>query len=600
LTGGLFSGGQSEELVSTPAVNADEYGNATVAWQTGEALMADRNRTVMMKRIDQLVGLPPAIFKSLYEDTVIRFANYCQLMPASENHHHCRLGGLLDHSLDVAERALCIRRGYLLPPNRAPEVVARESDRWTYGVFMAALFHDVGKPAMDLDVSIYDRAGRSLGRWKPSAGPMNDLARYYIRFRSDRLYEQHERIASFIGRILLPDTALNWISEDHDLMSTLLAALAGDFDHAGILGTIVSQADGQSVAADLGSGHGARVSSTNKRPLSDMLLMALKQLFEDGRFQINRPGAEAWVTETDLWLVSKLGADRMREWLIGQGIKAVPSSNLRLFDELQQYQICISTSEDKAVWSVRVEMGEFRPGLTMLRFPIEKIWPDPDRRPAAFEGKIIPQSGKPRTDDQEAEKRAGPAVVEDVDKRATQPVVLLDDLTIGDEVDELSVIEPPLEEPIEIDRDVTQATSTTVEKAVPSGRVVWQDVSQNFLEWLAQGILEDRLKINTLSAMLWSVHEGLFMRTPDIYRAFADQRGIDHVSLRKAVQHRDILMLNQRQPPTNRLHYELAINNGKSRRLKGQVILNPKEVLGIFIPAVPEGIKLGRSKEGLI
>jgi len=178
--------------------------------------------------------------------------------------------------------------------------------------------------------------------------------------------------------------------------------------------------------------------------------------------------------------------------------------------------------------------------------------------------------------------------------------LLLDDLAIGDESDELSVTEPPLEEPIEIDRDVPQATPTTVEKPATPARIVWQDVSQNFLEWLAEGILEDRLKINIMSAMLWSVHEGLFMRTPDIYRAFADQRGIDHVSLRKAVQHRDILMLNQRQPPTNRLHYELAINNGKSRRLKGQVILNPKEVLGIFIPAVPEGIKLGRSKEGLI
>jgi len=73
---------------------------------------------------------------------------------------------------------LAIRRSYLLPPDRSPEVIACAGDRWTYGVFLAALLHDIGKPATDLEVSLYDRNGRSCGNWNPNAGPMQ-AARYY-------------------------------------------------------------------------------------------------------------------------------------------------------------------------------------------------------------------------------------------------------------------------------------------------------------------------------------------------------------------------------------------------------------------------------------
>jgi len=598
LSGSLFSEVQAETKIN--AITVDEYSNPTLAWQSGEALMADRNRAVMMRRIDQLVGIPPDHFKILYEGVVVRFANYCQLMPASENHHHARLGGLLDHSLDVAVRALGIRRGYLLPPNKAPEVMARESDRWTFGVFMAALFHDIGKPAMNLEVSMYDAAGRSLGLWTPGAGPMKDVDRYYIRFRADRLYEQHERVASFVGRLLLPELALNWICEDKDLMSGVLATLAGDFDHADMLGVIVSQADGQSVAADLGSGQKARVSSTSKRPLSEMLLMALRQLFEEGRFHINRPGAEAWVTETDLWLVSKIGADRMREWLIGEGITSVPSSNLRIFDELQQHKICISTPKDTAVWSTKVTLGEFRHGLTMLRFPIETIWPDPERRPASLEGDVLPQSNRSMTEDEDADRQN---THRDDTVAKNGEAAVSSGSAFGDECDELAPMDDVPELPFVVGGSETKARAKPVTEEVEksalsndSGRVNWQDTSQKFLDWLAEGILEERLKINIRSGMLWSVEEGLFMRTPTIYQDFAAAFGIDDGKVSKAVQSRNIFLTNTRRPPTTLVFYNLTVDKGKDMRLKGNVIVDPKDVLGTFIPAPHVGMK--RAKDG--
>jgi len=594
LSSSLF--GQAQVETSINAIAVDELSNPTLAWKSGEALMAERNRAVMMRKIDQLVGITPHHFKILYEDVVAQFANYCQLMPASEAHHHARLGGLLDHSLDVVVRALSIRRGYLLPPNTAPEVMARESDRWTFGVFLAALFHDIGKPAMNLEVSTYDKAGRSLGLWTPAAGPMKGVDRYYIRFRSDRLYEQHERIASFVGRMLLPDLALNWLCEDKDLMSGVLAALTGEFDQADIIGVIVSQADGQSVAADLGGDHKARISSSSKRPLSELLLLALRQLFEEGCFVINRPGAEAWATETDLWLVSRTGANRIREWLIGEGIKSVPSNNNRVFDELQQYKICISTPTDTAIWSTKVTMGEFSHPLTMLRFPIETIWPDPDRRPAPLDGEVLPRSNQGMTEDEGVgQKELSSSDVKVKDAKCHAPC----SLAISDEGDELVAMEDVPDWPFEA--GVSERTTDPeplaqgVERpslASDSGRINWGEISQRFLDWLAEEILEERLKINHNCGLLWSVDDGLFMRSTGIYKKFEATSGIPHEKVKQAVGSRNVLLTNSKK--TTQLFYELKVEEGQDMRMKGHVIVDPKDVLGIFIPAPHPDMKRGR------
>ena len=579
-------------------VTVDVSGNPTHPWQPGETLMGTHNRQVMMKRINRLVGLPEAHFETLYQGLVSRFAGYVQQMPASETHHHARLGGLLDHSLDVAERALSIRRSYLLPPNRAPEVVARSADRWTYGVFLAALFHDIGKPATDLEITLYDERGSSLGVWKPAVGPMKDASRYYISFRKDRRYDQHERIASFIGRSLLSDEALGWLSSDQELISCWLASLAGDHDAAGVIGAIIAQADGQSVAADLGGSKSPRLSSSRKRPLSEMLLLALKQIFEEGQVKINRPGAEAWVTDTDLWLVSKVGSDLLREWLIGKGVGAVPKNNNRVFDELQQHKICRSTPAYKAIWSVRVKAGDFDERLTMLRFPIETVWPDADHRPAPLKGEIIVGD----TDASATTK--GEAVGKD---SITKPDVAAggevlafpspegDDFARNDDADELSTLAIPHDP-----GEAGQPPSTAATASVGSGRINWGDKVEELFRWLAAGISDRWLTINVdrQDGNLWVVKEGLFIRTPGALRRFSDEHGIeDDVSVRKALERQDELLMNSRPKPTVTVYYEMMVD-GRTEKMKGVVLLKPEKCLKIRLPGACRFLTRARCPNG--
>ena len=131
-----------------------------------DLLLAHRER---VNQIEELAGTTPLHFKRYYLAALRRFAAFVQEFPASEAHHHAHAGGLLDHALEVAVTALKLRRGYLLPPGALPEQAVHRQDLWTYAVFTGALIHDLGKPAVDMIVTVFDVRGRSW-RWNPWAG----------------------------------------------------------------------------------------------------------------------------------------------------------------------------------------------------------------------------------------------------------------------------------------------------------------------------------------------------------------------------------------------------------------------------------------------
>ncbi|MDC0434769.1 TraI domain-containing protein, partial [bacterium] len=89
-------------------------------------------------------GCDEETFNELYLNPIYRFAEVCQLQPASAADHHSGLGGLLTHTLEVIDIAMSLRKAYHLPVNADTETVRREEPDWTYGVFVAALLHDAG------------------------------------------------------------------------------------------------------------------------------------------------------------------------------------------------------------------------------------------------------------------------------------------------------------------------------------------------------------------------------------------------------------------------------------------------------------------------
>src|SRR5438132_12055089 len=78
-----------------------------------------------------------------------RFAETVGDLPASEQHHHAEPGGLYQHSLEVALKALEEFEGNIVMEHRSDSTVdsfrsSRNRPRWQYATFIGGLCHDLG------------------------------------------------------------------------------------------------------------------------------------------------------------------------------------------------------------------------------------------------------------------------------------------------------------------------------------------------------------------------------------------------------------------------------------------------------------------------
>lgn len=129
-------------------------------------------------------------------------------------------------------------------------------------------------------------------------------AAYRFRYRSGREYRLHGAAGGLLYARVLDTGILDWLSGFPDLWSPLLFVLAGQNEHAGVLGELVVQADQASVAQSLG-GDPAKALTAPRHALQRKLLEGLRYLLRE-QLQINQPQAsDGWLTQDALWLVSK-------------------------------------------------------------------------------------------------------------------------------------------------------------------------------------------------------------------------------------------------------------------------------------------------------
>lgn len=228
-----------------------------------------------------------------------RLAEFVQLMPASESHHHAHVGGLLTHTLEMTLAAMTWRNGHFLPAGAAIEQIDAERDEWTYVVFYAALLHDIAKPMTDLRIQW--RAARMPEplRWTPMGGSLMQLAagrqqaEYRVEFtpRSARDYSAHSRLALTILHQIAPATALAFLARTPHALDTLTHYLSGQ-DRASLVAKIVMRADQASTAKALQQGSRARFDTATSVPLIELLMGALKAMLKSGTaLPLNRSGA---------------------------------------------------------------------------------------------------------------------------------------------------------------------------------------------------------------------------------------------------------------------------------------------------------------------
>jgi integrating conjugative element relaxase (TIGR03760 family) len=617
---------------------------------SAEALTQHLGADSLMASIRLKTGLAPANFERDYEQTMVRFMAFVQLLPASESHHHAQPGGLLLHALETASIALHLRRSQVLPPGVAPEDIQRREHRWTFGVFLAALIHDVGKPLADLHIVIAKRHGE--GTWSPLAGTMAECGatRYRVTFETPhgttgtvgvRNYATHQRMGVFLLQRLVPQATLAWLSEDAELLSQLTAFLSGE-DKSNAIARIVTQADRESVRRNLLEGPRTRFTTARAVPLIERLMEALRRMLaEGGCLPLNRPGAAGFVADGYVWFVSKRLADEVRGYLVAHesaaGIPG-PEKNDRLFDVWQEYGALVPNPETGgAIWRVRVQAEGFDQLLTLLCFPLEKLYPTPEHYPANFAGRVIPLAAA-REGAEESLRQESPQVPAEVGTPTTAHARSENTPQDGDKLSPVVVSPsglPPMSTP---GRDVEPVTHSAEEfleeddathflpkppdshriapmrlpdkpikpdrlakpKAIAHGP---SEAALRFMGWLQQGLANGGLAFNETGAMVHFAAEGMLLISPRIFRHFAERFGeqgdgtpssLTGDKLGTGIQ-REVIkagwhLLGPRK--TNVHKYQVVRRNGKGgSQLSVMIIREPQRFIEPVPPANPHLVR---------
>lgn len=365
----------------------------------GPDQLVEATRTAdLMRSIERRTRFSSSIFGRDCMPVLEALAEFVQMLPASEAHHHAQPGGLWIHLLEVADAALTLRAGLELPQGATTEERKRLEHRWTYAVLIAALLHDVGKPVTDVKVMLFSTDPRAGRPWAPLAGSMRTAGAHWYSVAFDdaagRDYRAHQKLAAMLLHQFVPPRLMRWLSEDGDVLSQLLAFLAGEAPEC-TLADIVKRADSDSVRRNLQHGPRTRFSTARTRPLIERLMEALRRMLHEGaQLPLNRPGAAGWVHEGCVWFVCARLADEVRGYLSQhESLQGVPGKdkNDRLFDTWQEHGACKQSADGGAVWRVRVECDSWRSPdtLTVLCFPLERLYPCPENYPAAMNGRIV-------------------------------------------------------------------------------------------------------------------------------------------------------------------------------------------------------------------
>ncbi|EPN74090.1 hypothetical protein A233_19261 [Pseudomonas syringae pv. actinidiae ICMP 19097] len=449
---------------------------------------------------------------------------------------------------------------------------------------------------------------------------------YRFKYVKGRDYRLHGAASSLIYSNVIPAKALDWLSGFPELWSQLVFAFAGQYEHADILGEIVSQADQASVAQELG-GNPGRAMSAPKQSIQRQLAEGLRMLVAD-KFKLNQPDgpSDGWLTQEGLWLVSKPAVDQLRALLLSQGIEHIPSSNAPMFNLLQDQAIIQPNGEGKAIWKASIDNGRgWKNTFTVLKIAPALIWPNTTDRPETYTGTLTVESA-PMADDNEQVPAGGdesqpvnskntpaasasaarpapkqaPAAAKDFDALdelldlfpdpvATAPTQPAPE-PVGDD-DQIPFLPPPpaatnLSQPRQLVGNKAENHTAPVEepaKVLPEGS---SSHGLNFLTWLKGGVISHRIIINDAKARVHTVDGTAFLVSPDIFKRYA----LEHPDIEREAKERDLEAWQVVQRSFEKLKKHRKTGAGlniwtclvkgprKSKQLRGYLLIEPTDV----------------------
>ncbi len=548
-----------------------------------DALFHSTGVKPLLTQIQQSLGFAPENYARDTQPLLAQVAEFVQLLPASESHHHANPGGLLTHLLEVAAIALLRCEEAKLPMGRATEEQLKHAARWRYGVLVAAVLHDIGKPLADVLVDVIAPRG-DTALWNGLGGNLGDYGHaYLVRFPMRRDYQAHQRLPVMLLKSMVPASTMRWLSDDPELVPVLIGYLSGESD-GGAIGKLVKDADMKSVADNLLKGNRTRFATARQVPLIERMMDGMRRMVaEGGDIALNREGAAGFCDGEDLWFVAGVIAEKTRAFLEKNEIResgaaGLPTDNSRLFDVWLDYG-AVRANAGAAIWRATITLDKpdgtsWTQTFTMLRFPLAKLFASPVDYPKPLTGRIealpsnlpIAAAGTPPPDTKPAVQTdqipvagnaftllkpfsepdvlespiAPPTDAATVDLAAVPmdfdlptlgttaddpPDEYLDEADRAGSAQVASLVRPPIQVATEPTAPVVPA-----QRRVPVDSVLGPIPGpapeiEKFMAWIQRGVATGELSFNNRQASVHFVRAGMLLITPKVFRDFLEAQG---------------------------------------------------------------------------
>ncbi|MCP5135375.1 MAG: TraI domain-containing protein [Gammaproteobacteria bacterium] len=482
--------------------------------------------------VDELnvqVGLPHHHSDRLLHTLLLRYASFVQELPASQSHHHADAGGLLRHSLEVAVYALRAARAPMAIIPAIVEETEIKAAKERYAIATAALFHDIAKPITDQRVELVDHKGMVINDWNPWISNLAETGTtfYRVRFDAQRRYKLHASASLLVATRIIPDQGLAWLSETPELFEHWISALSGGEN---AITQLVKQGDSYSTARDLTGGKRPAVAGDVKT-VADQVLGAIAHLHRDNKLPLNQRGAAGWITGNTAWLVSKKVLDAARDYLSNLGVRGIPTDNNRLMDELQAIGAITTTEDGRAIHTVQIALQDgWEQEMRVLAFHLDRLWPNPEERPASIAGTVTPHT-------QTEEVTPAVAAARDGDAQTASPSLAADPAPGPAPVKDKRDAEIPMPRLADPSPTPTVATpqNDVLEDATsePSAN---KEIEDQFMTWLRDGLASGSMACNRKDALVHGLSEGLLLVSPQIFKEYAAANAIEWKHLQRRFQ----------------------------------------------------------------
>ncbi|QRD62740.1 TraI domain-containing protein (plasmid) [Xanthomonas citri pv. citri] len=380
------------------------YPNRGLAVPAADPVDLLRTQEPLLARLQQASGFSYEDFDRLLRPVLNRYAAFVHLLPASENHHHWDIGGLLRHGLECGFYAARKCEGAVFALDFTPAQRKLLEPRYRLCAILGALMHDLGKPLFD--VGAIDETGEL--QWDPHVEPLNAwlsanaLPHYFITWRQGPRGMKHEAFTTAAVYRIVPEATMRWIADggSQKPFSEMLLAMTTRHDDKNVLVEIIKHADQASVSRDILASR-QRLAETGQgglRSLAARLVRSVHDKLLSGEWRLNRVGDPVWYTEEGIVAVFPEITRQMIEAIRATGDQALAYDSMQVLEILADYGFTTPnplpngnfrhtweaklTGEDRGkpfvhkVQVIRFSAETIVPAVTVLPPPVKVEWSD--------------------------------------------------------------------------------------------------------------------------------------------------------------------------------------------------------------------------------